>query len=152
MSGALSFENACTRLYSHANFPSELAPYESLGYLLRIADRSATPVALSHAREDILTYLETLNRYLNGEVPSETAAPSKLQSLDRKLVYSVAAIIGDCACFYIRWTRAQRFTRDFREEVAKLCATIASAWEALLAGDVDSIESYLAAEQLARGM
>jgi hypothetical protein len=141
----MDFSEACLRLANHGNLPSAGPEAESLGYalwLLRRGDESAAarfPVLY----EDVVDCLEVVNIELNGEVPSETPNTRKQMAIDRWLAYSIVGILG----LHLEALPETTHVSDGgRERVLRLLREITIAWDAVLAGDIDSLREHIALE------
>jgi hypothetical protein len=88
---------------------------------------------LDDALDDLVQTMAALNRELNGEVPSATTEGA--EQIPRKLAYAIAEI-----------------TRMLREEsgLPDHAWRVETAWNAVLAGDIDDLDEHLRNERRAR--
>jgi hypothetical protein len=96
---------------------------------------------LEEALADFLAALSALNHELNGEVPSDSTADDPVPAVSTSLAYSVAVVI--------------RMIREYGEKRQDANAVLGAwrvetAWEAILAGDIDDIAEHVADEERMR--
>jgi hypothetical protein len=129
------------RLFSHA-FPER----EALSSVPSISSctwpGAENEGRLDEALVDFIDALSDLNHELNGEVPSESTAADPIPTITTWLAYSVAV--------------ATRMLRTYGEkqqddEVLLAAWRVETAWEAVLAGDIDDIAEHVADEERMRG-
>jgi hypothetical protein len=104
------------------------------------ANFSAT--SIGRATSDVVDLLEELNKDLNGSMPSEST--NHAENIPRSLAYAMAEIL--------------RLLRDSQNDLpsqsngltSRSLWTIETAWNAVLAGDIDNLHEHLAYEEAAR--
>jgi hypothetical protein len=80
-----------------------------------------------------------LNRAWNGPVPSETTRDTSLEQLDRQLVYSANVILSCAADYVMRATLNRTISADDLIFASQLLFGLNTAWESVLAGDIDDL-------------
>ena|SRR5215207_250560 len=107
-----------------------------VGSLPTISDRTRPANALGSRLEDALAdlvaTLEQLNRELNGDTPSQ--AITGATEIPREVAYAVSEIA--------------RMLRD--SGAAQDTWTVETAWNAVLAGDIDDLQQHLKEERALR--
>ena len=148
----MKYETARDKLFNHANFATGLshAPDdESLLWTLWNAQQLKTePDNLAALTEDIVRCLEIVNKSWNGAIPSETLDVEK--KLERYLVAALHQIIYSCLDYRLEWQEAKLFNAELLHQLSLTAWTISAAWNAVLAGDIDSIMANLDGEKMAR--
>lgn len=152
-SSMMTYEEALGRLCNHASFPkrpANLKEDESLLYAIWKARNERTDYEMTVLWEDVLSCLEAVNKKLNGEKPSATALEDKAIHLDRVLVIAVSTILHQCSQEVL--FRHEHRTADWRStaNLAKQVWRLSCAWDAVLAGDIDSLADHIALEKWAR--
>lgn len=66
--------------------------------------------------------------------------------IERSLVYAVNGLLTAC----VNEAAPSRFDESFRIQMYRLTWRIVTAWDAILAGDIDSIQEHVQMEELAR--
>ena len=97
----------------------------------------------AEATEDVVEVLAMVNHELNGTIPSEAGHLD--EGIPRGLAYAVMEILN-----LLRRSREASQSDSQREAVANAEWTIATAWTAVLAGDIDDIKEHVALERAAR--
>lgn len=120
--------SAAQRLLWHAGLAD--GPEDARSSLDKcLASRDFSGPRLAGAMDDLIDTLQRLNIELNGDPPSESG-PGAV-SVSRKVAYAVTEI-----------------TRALREEAqADAAWKVDVAWNAILAGDIDDINSHINGER-----
>jgi len=98
---------------------------------------------LDTAVQDFTRTLATLNHELNGSVPSRGG--EREDAVPRNLTYAVTEVLR-----MIRELGRRTVPVGERERIERAAWRAETAWSAVLAGDIDSIEEHLALEEAAR--
>jgi hypothetical protein len=125
-------EETVERLKWHAGFGERPVDAATPSISDCTAPKSSVAESLPLAIADFVDALEALNRELNGDVPSETIE-GKADSVPRSVAYSVA--------------EAASMLRDAGQDDW----SVNTAWEAVLAGDIDDLHEHLELEGDWRG-
>lgn len=128
------------RLQQHAGLPTanrEVPADTWAEYFLRLA-RGGSPLGLATITDDIIQCLDELNRSVN---PSPDEVRSRRQVPDA-LVYALSGIVG-------LGLEAALSPKADRNVLITLWR-IQSAWDALLAGDIDDLRQHVFLEEQAR--
>jgi hypothetical protein len=141
----MDYPQALQKLSQHAGAPEG----DSFTLALCQAERQQVIPELRRSFDDILSCLEVINHTLNTEHPSEAIA-GKADDLPRALVANVSEILSIGWSCHLRWTTSGKFTATFRTELSSMLVQIGTAWDAVLAGDIDDIRQHAQAEFLAR--
>jgi hypothetical protein len=132
------------RLRYHADFDYEGASDSSIPSVSSCTyPGEVNEGRLDEALSDLLDALEGLNRELNGPAPSENAWPPVAHpSVSTAVAYYVAVV-----------TRMIRSYGERHSDPTALRGAwlVETAWEAVLAGDIDDIKGHLAEEERVRG-
>jgi hypothetical protein len=98
----VDYEQALRRLSHHSNLTEAQGEgWSSFVGLLFEAKTAGVVPNLREPTDDLVTCLEVVNRHLNGETPSASAA-GKERHIDRRLTYVIAAIITS-GVEYLLW-------------------------------------------------
>jgi hypothetical protein len=105
------------------------------------ASTAGNGAALDGAVDDFVTVLDSLNRELNGSVPSE-GVDDRQPDVPVSTAYAVSEVSR----------MLREAAEDGREgtDPALLAWRVDVAWNAVLAGDVDSLVEYVAGEERMR--
>ena len=148
----MDFETARNRLFNHANMTyglTDASDKESLLFLLFNSGRSkVAPTELLAMRPDIIECLEVVNKNWNGPAPSNSTNGE--MGIERYLVAALSQIIHNCWVFFREWQESETFEVEILNQLSFTAWSISFAWNAVLAGDVDSIAEELKLESVAR--
>ncbi|KUG09711.1 hypothetical protein [Solirubrum puertoriconensis] len=140
----MDYPTALERIQRHAGTSKNKPSADDfLQTLFLISDkkgfRPVQPLA-----ENILDCFEVVNVHLNGEQPSEAAAETKAQTLDRALVYAVNNLLTT-GRKYAEWVeRESGFEVADVQEMSRAVKAIELGWNFVLAGEFDSIRREVA--------
>lgn len=98
---------------------------------------------LDQAVADFLVALATLNRELNGTIPSE--GKSAADAIPRDVAYAVAEVTAQ-----LREHADAQDASDQAPASSRAAWQVETAWRAVLAGDIDDIEQHLREEERMR--
>lgn len=104
------------------------------------ANFSAT--SIGRATSDVVDLLEELNKDLNGSTPSEST--DYAENIPRSLAYAMSEIL-----LLLRDSRNDLPSQS-NDLTRRSLWTIETAWNAVLAGDIDNLREHLAYEEAAR--
>jgi hypothetical protein len=148
----MTYEQACAKLMNHGNLVAtesgNEADEESFCAALWTADKNGTAPPLTQLYEDILAALEVVNRFVNGDPPSETMAHAK-KELDRSLVNAMWYIAHSGWEYHRRWELEGAFETSFRDDLALTLWRITCAFGAVLDGCTDSLVEHVQNEEWA---
>src|SRR5262245_34591318 len=114
----MTFEDACARLWNHANLPGARYPEtESFAYALWEAGRRRVPPELNSLGSDILACPEAVNFGINGPMPSARIGTREDSSSIVELAYPISLIIEAGLESHRRWAREAVFDRVIRDEL-----------------------------------
>jgi hypothetical protein len=124
-------EDTTSRLLWHAGITT--APEQAGSSIADCTGAAGTSGGLDEALGDLLVTLAQLNRELNGPVPSETA--NAAHDIPRRVAYAIAEI-----------------SRMLREDpgTTEHAWAVDTAWNAVLAGDIDNLDEHIRHERAAR--
>jgi hypothetical protein len=140
----LSYEQALQKLSHHANLiEAEEEDWSSFVGALFEAKRAGVVSDLREPTDDLICCLDTVNRYVNGKTPSASVNGDEDQPIDRRAAYAVACTISSGAEYFL-WLM-HNATADISSTLAmgENLWRISCAWEAVLAGDIDSLPNHL---------
>lgn len=146
-SSSMNYDDAYQRLKNHANLPNDLPEELSICWTLWKIHSTGSQADLTSLLDDIMECLECINRYFNGAVPSETSDSGKCSVADRWLLYSIQCILQDGFTKALLWRRTNKLDEGFIEHVEEVFFAIGCAWEAVLAGDIDSLSTHVSLER-----
>jgi len=131
---------AITRLLWHAGL-DDGGSTDVPSIALNTWPRGSLTPDFHEAIADCLYTLATLNREMNGDVPSRTAV--RVEKIPRSLVYAMTEIIRmirDC----------QEHTQGQSDAIAfsQAARRIETAWSAVLAGDIDNVLEHVEQEEV----
>jgi hypothetical protein len=148
----MTYEQANSRLLNHGNLvapdSSNVTDEEGFVSTLWKAEKVKSAPVLNHLYEGILSCLEVVNRHVNGDTPSETAAHEK-QQLNRSLVNAMWYVIHKGWDHHLRWEQSRMFDQQARDNLALTVWRISSAWGGVLDGDIDSLAEHVRYEEIA---
>lgn len=98
-----------------------------------LAEPEPDPQALTAALEDLLDVIESLNVEINGDPPSESIN-ADAADVPRAIAYAVSEITS-------------RLRSNGNSDAVRIVDT---AWNAVLAGDIDNIRAHVVLERNAR--
>ncbi len=148
----MTYEEAIARVLNHAKLPplKKTEVDEETGFLW-LAWKADSANQIPDAREayrDLLDCLEVINHKLNGAMPSRTNDARK-QSPDRLVAYAVSSIVSATLQYYVRWSHKKGLDPATLEQFLVMAMGMSCAWDAVLAGDIDSIPQAVS-DQLKR--
>jgi hypothetical protein len=144
----VNYEQALRRLSHHANLTEAGGEgWSSFVGLLFEAKTAGVVPNLREPTEDLISCLDVVNRHVNGERPSASVGADKKRRIDRRLTYAVAAVITS-GVEYLLWSVEDSAT-DTSSALAmgKELWRVSCAWEAVLAGDIDSLPEHVELER-----
>jgi hypothetical protein len=143
----MDYEQAVQRLYYHANLTEPTGEGQSsfIEALLEARERDAVP-NLREQTADIIACLEVVNRHVNGETPSASVS-GKERDIDRRVAYAMSAVVTSGIEHLLALT-----TNPVADQSSVLALgvdvwRVSCAWEAVLAGDIDSLSEHVELEK-----
>ena len=135
------------RLQQHAGLPmpGEEIPKDVLAEFIFQARRGGQAPSLDAITADIIDCLDRLNRQMNPEAGAE----AQCRMMDRQIVYAVSGIVWACLDKAMELRRADAQSA-MASDLLSAAWRVQCAWDALVAGDVESLPSHVASEQEAR--
>jgi hypothetical protein len=149
----MDYEQALRRLAHHANLTEAKGEgWSSFVGLLFEAKTAGVVPNLREPTDDLISCLEVVNRHLNGETPSASVGSDKERRIDRRLTYAVATVTTSGVEHFL-WSVGDSAT-DTSSALAmgKDLRRVSYAWEAVLAGDIDSLPEHIKLEEQASGL
>ena len=144
----VDYEQALRRLSHHANLTEAEGegPSSFVGLLFEARTAGVVP-DLREPTEDLISCLDVVNRHINGETPSASVGADKERRIDRRLTYAVAAVITSGVEHFL-WSLDDPAT-DTSSALAmgKDLWRVSCAWEAVVAGDIDSLSEHVELEE-----
>lgn len=95
------------------------------------------------ATDDVIHTLGRLNKQINGDVPSQSV--TRVAMIHRQIVFAVEEIRR-----LLRVAADQLTEENAKSEFIRQEWRISVAWYAVICGDIDSLERYIADEDIAR--
>jgi hypothetical protein len=145
---AVDYEQALLRLSHHANLTeAEGEGWSSFVGTLFEAKTAGVVPNLREPTDDLIACLEVVNRHVNGETPSASVGADKERRIDRRLTYAVTAVITSGVEHFL-WSLDDSAT-DTSSALAmgKDMWRVSCAWEAVFAGDIDSLPEHVELEE-----
>jgi hypothetical protein len=143
----MDYEQALQRLYYHANITeAEAEGWSSFGRTLFEAKPRIKVPDLREQTTDIIACLEVVNRHLNGETPSASVGTGE-QYIDPRAAYAVSVIISDGIEQLLTLAGSPAADLSAVLVLGKDVWRVSCAWEAVLAGDIDSLSEHVAEEE-----
>jgi len=123
----------------------EEIPNDTLAEFIFQAQRGGQAPSLDAITADIIDCLDHLNRQMNQEAGAE----AQCRMMDRQMVYAASGIVWACLDkgMELRRTDAQS---TIASHLLSTAWRVLCAWDALVAGDVESLQSHVASEEEAR--
>jgi len=131
------------RLRRHAGFggaEDELHPALSVSWCLGSKDVSSERLEIAMA--DLVEVVALLNLEVNGSTPSQFT--HGVQDIPRDVAYAVAVIINQLR------QRACYGAVEIKTSLTNAAWVVETAWLAILAGDIDDLQTHLAEERAMR--
>lgn len=145
---AMATKNASLlRLQQHAGLPTagDDIPQDTLAEFIFQTQRGGTIPCLDSITTDIIDCLDHLNRQVN-----QGAGPQAHGTMiDRQVVYAVSGIVWACLDKALELRRADA-TSTTASDLLSVAWRVQCAWDALVAGDVESLQSHVISELEAR--
>jgi|SRR5215210_555629 len=144
----LSYEQALQKLSHHANLTE--AEEEDWSSFVGILFETKAAGVISDFRvptDDVISCLDVVNRLLNGETPSASVNGDKERRISRRAAYAVAAIITSSVKYCLWLMDNAAADRSSALAMERNLWRISCAWEAVLAGDIDSLSEHLELEE-----
>ena len=144
----MNYEQALRRLSHHANLTeAEGEEGSSFVEILFEAKTAGVVPKLREPTEDLIACLDVVNRHVNGETPSASVGAGKERRIDRRLAYAIAAVITSGVEHFL-WLVDDSATDDSSAlAMGKDLWRVSCAWEAVLAGDIDSLPEHVELEE-----
>jgi hypothetical protein len=149
----MNYDLALHTLFRHSNLPvtdPALDPYGLVYCVSSIQWDSHPPdpreIVATFAKfaNEIIECLECINKDINGDLPSSNTGERKV--LDTRLVLAVSQIVTDCMFSLISWRLGGNVRESILSGLARATWTVACGWNAILHGDIDSLEEHVALE------
>jgi len=143
----VDYERALQKVSHHANLTeAEEEGWSSfVGDLLDARATGAVP-NLRESTDDLISCLDVVNRHVNGETPSASVGVGKERRIDRRVAYAVGGIITSGVEHHLWLMDNVATDRSSALSMAKALWRVSCAWEAVLAGDIDSLSEHLELE------
>jgi hypothetical protein len=146
----VDYEQALQHLYYHANISeAEGEGWLSFGRALFEAEARSEVPDLREQTTDLIACLEVVNRHLNGEIPSACVGTGG-RYIGSRVAYAVSAIISDGIEHLLTLASSPASSRSSLLALGKDVWRVSCAWEAVLAGDIDSLSEHVAEEEWGR--
>jgi hypothetical protein len=144
----LSYEQALQRLFHHANLTDadEEGWSSFVGSLFRTKTSAVVP-DLREQTDDLISCLDVVNHQVNGQTPSASVNGDDNQHIDRRTAYAVAATLTSGVESFLSLVDNAAADRSSALAMGKNLWRISCDWEAVLAGDIDSLPEHLELEE-----
>jgi hypothetical protein len=144
----VDYEQALLRLSHHANLTEAQGEGWSsfVGTLFEAKTAGVVP-NLREPADDLIACLDVVNRHVNGETPSASVGGDKERRIDRRLTYAVAAAITSGVERFLWLVGDPATDRSSALAMGKDLWRVSCAWEAVLAGDIDSLPEHIELEE-----
>ncbi len=136
------------RLQQHAGLPTtgDDIPRDTLAEFIFQTQRGEVVPSLDDIVADIIECLDHLNRQANQE---GAGAQAHGRMIDRQVVYAVSGIVWACLDKALELRRTDA-TSTTASDLLSVAWRVQCAWDALVAGDVESLQSHVLSELEAR--
>ena len=121
-----------------------------VGALLEAQARGVVP-ALREQTVDLIACLEVVNRHANGDQPSASVNTSE-RYIDSNVAYAVTVIISKGIEYLLALAGEPAPDRSTLPDPGIEVWRVSCAWEAVLAGDIDSLSEHIELEQWGRDL
>jgi hypothetical protein len=140
----LSYEQALEKLSHHANLTdAEEEGWSSFVGALFRAKRVGVISDIREPTEDLISCLDVVNRQINGQTPSASVNGEKYQRIERRAAYAVACTINSGVEYFLWLVDNAAADGSAALAMGQNLWRISCAWEAVLAGDIDSLPEHL---------
>ena len=144
----MDYEQAMRRLSHHANLTeAEGEGWPSFVGILFEAKLAGVVPDLREPADDLISCLDVVNRHVNGKTPSESFGAEKERRIDRRLTYAVAAVITSGLEHFLWLVDDSATDASSALALGKNLWRVSCAWEAVLAGDIDSLPEHVELEE-----
>jgi hypothetical protein len=144
----MNYEQALLRLSHHANLTeAEGEGWSSFVGLLFEAKIAGVVPDLREPTDDLISCLDVVNRHVNGETPSASVGTDRERRIDRRLTYAVAAVITSGVEHFLWLVNDSATDTSSALSMGKDLWRVSCAWEAVLAGDIDSLPEHVELEE-----
>ena len=138
----MTIETTLSQLQRHASLEdSILGGTPTISGCTWLANGLAGHIA--DAADDVIQVLVNLNRQINGDMPSESISGDTM--ISRQIVFAITEIIR-----LLRSASDEAEDAGIKAEFRRQEWRISTAWYAVLSGDIDDVEQYIADEETAR--
>lgn len=136
------------RLQQHAGLPTagDAIPKDTLAEFIFQTQRGRSAPSLDSITADIIDCLDQLNRQMKQE---GAGAHAHGTMIDRQVVYAVSGIVWACLDKALKLRRTDA-TSTTASDLLSVAWRVQCAWDALVAGDVESLQSHVVSELEAR--
>ena len=149
----MDYEQALRRLSHHANLTeAEGEGWSSFVETLLEAKTAGVVPNLREPTDDLITCLNVVNCYVNGETPSMSVGEVKERRIDRRVAYAVAVAITSGLEYFLSLVNNSATDRSSVLAMGKNLWRVCCAWEAVLAGDIDSLPNHVELEEWGTGL
>ena len=146
----MDYEQALQRLYYHANITeAEGEGWLSFGRTLFDAKARSEVPDLREQTTDLIACLEVVNRHLNGETPSASVDTGE-RYIDSRAAYAVSAVISEGIEHLLALVSSPASNQPLVRALGIDVWRLSCAWEAVLAGDIDSLSEHVELEKWGR--
>jgi hypothetical protein len=140
-------------LFVHANLPSPtgaMAPPDRgvLRVMNLFLKDQATAQQLWEEVRDVLNVFNIINTEINGVPPTGTQWQDKARYLDREIFYAINLILHSSRTIALSAPGTCHF--NVLEEISKTGWVVSAALDAVLAGDCDDLNEWIATEAMVR--
>ena len=144
----MDYEQALRRLSRHANLTeAEGEGWSSyVGTLYKARTAGVVP-DLRDPTDDLISCLDVVNRHISGETPSASVGADKERRIDRRLTYAVTAAITSGVEQFLSLVDDSATDTSSALAMGKDVWRVSCAWEAVLAGDIDSLPEHVELEE-----
>ncbi len=134
------YSQALLRLRNHSNLPNTGLPEsESWCFTLYAIDRDKRSMLLNTLYKALIMDFQIINLSLNGPTPSGPVIDERANHVDRGLSYAVSGLLNGGWQYHVLWTRQQSLPVEFLNELSRYLLLLGSAWDSVLAGDIDNV-------------
>ena len=146
----MQYEQAYSSLRWHVGFDDSSAFRGKKSFIdnVQAAEKDQGDVDLIGSTNEIIDCLESVNRHINGQIPSEGL--SKQEQLPRLLVGALSGILMLCLDAILVVEQRQGKDSPSAARLRKAAWKIECAWNAVLDGDIDNIRQHVQLEENAR--
>ena len=147
----MQYEQAYSILRWHVGFDDSPAVGGKKSFIdnVQAIEKDQSDIDLDESTDEIIDCLESVNLYINGQIPSESIGYHQ-QQLPTLLVATLSEIEMLCLDTLLRVEQRKGIKVPSSVMLRKTLWRIECAWNAILAGDIDNIREHVELEENAR--